>query len=190
LVADLGGLDILVGATGSGGSLCGTARALRELVPSVHTVAVDCVGSVLFDQPDQPHRLQSGLGNSVQPPNLDHGVLDEVHWLNDREAFAGTADLAAQQKIFAGNTSGSVYMVLRHLAAHSEPRTRIVGIFADRGDRYAQTVYDTAHHALHRVHELPQRTTPERVHYGAPVSSWSYAAVTRESADAVLVGVH
>lgn len=160
LLADLERFDTLVGAVGSGGSLCGTARALREELPALHVVGVDCVGSALFGQPDVPQRLQSGLGNSLLPKNLDRTLIDEVHWLNDHEAFAATWDLAREQQIFGGNTSGSVYRVLTGLADRAEPGTRIVGILPDRGDRYADTVYDDAHWDANRLREVPTATAP------------------------------
>ncbi|MFE9790714.1 pyridoxal-phosphate dependent enzyme [Streptomyces goshikiensis] len=177
LVTDLGTIDVLVGAVGSGGSLCGTARALRRHNPDLYVVGVDCVGSALFAQPDRPGRLQSGLGNSLQPANLDASLLDEVHWLNDHEAFAATHDLAREQQIFAGNTSGSVYQVLRYLAAHGEPGRRIVGIFPDRGDRYADTVYSQDHWDEHRLSDLELAPRPREVVYGTEVHSWSRASL-------------
>ncbi|GHE73699.1 pyridoxal-phosphate dependent enzyme [Streptomyces vinaceus] len=175
LLHDLGPLDTLVGAVGSGGSLCGTGRALRRSLPGLRVVGVDSVGSTLFDQPDVPGRLQSGLGNSLHPNNLDRTAIDEVHWLNDREAFTATRELAREQQIFAGNTSGSVYQVLRHLARTAAPGSRIVGIFPDRGDRYTETVYSDEHWAAHRLEELPCSDAPVRVDYGTTVRSWSAA---------------
>jgi cysteine synthase/biotin carboxylase len=177
LVTDLGRVDILVGAVGSGGSLCGTARALRRRQSSVavRVVGVDATGSVLFGQPDRPGRRQSGLGNSLIPPNLDHAEIDEVHWLNDREAFVSTRALARDECLFAGNSSGSVYRVLRHLALHADPGTRIVGIFPDRGDRYVETVYNDAH--LAELDRLPLREAPVKVAYGDEVRAWAYTAV-------------
>ncbi|MFD5424222.1 pyridoxal-phosphate dependent enzyme [Streptomyces sp. NPDC127084] len=177
LTEDLGSLDVLVGAVGSGGSLCGSARALRRTLPGLWVVGVDCVGSVLFEQPDEPGRLQSGLGNSLHPKNLDRRVIDEVHWLNDREAFQAATDLALEQQIFAGNTSGSVYRVLGDVASRAEAGQRIVGIFPDRGDRYAQTVHDPQYWAEKDLDHLPQARTPEAVDYGTPVRSWSRAVV-------------
>ncbi|WP_329791306.1 3-deoxy-7-phosphoheptulonate synthase [Lentzea sp. DG1S-22] len=174
LVAELGEVDVLVGAVGSGGSLCGTSRALRERLPDLRVVGVDCVGSVLFGQHDWPQRLQSGLGNSLHPPNLDHEVIDEVHWLNDREAFEATRALTREEKLFGGNTSGSVYRVLTWLAATALPGTRVVGILPDRGDRYSDTVHDEAYWAERGLPDLPLATTPRRVAAGAQVSSWSY----------------
>ncbi|MFE3742583.1 pyridoxal-phosphate dependent enzyme [Streptomyces sp. NPDC059134] len=172
LVEDLGTVDVLVGSVGSGGSLCGTSAALLESSPDLKVVGVDCVGSVLFGQPDVATRKQSGLGNSLHPENIDHRLFDEVHWLSDDEAFEATRSLAREQKIFAGNTSGSVYRVLTHLAAHAAPGTRIVGIMPDRGDRYADTVY------RHRS-SGPVATTPVEVPLGTTVATWSYASIPR-----------
>ena len=173
LLADLGHIDTVVGAVGSGGSLCGTSRALRESLPGVKVVGVDCVGSALFGQPDVPQRLQSGLGNSLLPKNLDRSLIDEVHWLNDHEAFAATRDLAREQQIFAGNTSGSVYRVLGDLTERAEPGSRIVGIMPDRGDRYADTVYSDEHWDSHRLQELPAPEGPSVIPVGQTALSWS-----------------
>ncbi|MBZ6295575.1 ATP-grasp domain-containing protein [Streptomyces olivaceus] len=172
LLDDLGTVDVLVGSVGSGGSLCGTSAALLEHLPDLKVVGVDCVGSVLFGQPDLATRKQSGLGNSLYPDNIDYRLFDEVHWLSDDEAFDATKSLAREQKIFAGNTSGSVYRVLTHLAAHAAPGTRLVGIMPDRGDRYAETVY--RHEAAG-----PVATAPTEVPFGTTVHRWSYAAIPR-----------
>lgn len=173
LLADLGSLDVLVGSVGTGGSLCGSARALRERLPGLRVVGVDSVGSVLFGQPDRPGRLQGGLGNSLLPKNLDRHLVDEVHWLNDHEAFSSTVALARDHQIFGGNTSGSVYRVLRHVAEHSPPGTRIVGILPDRGDRYAETVYSRPYWEAHGVPTQPLASEPAVVPHGTVVESWS-----------------
>nr|WP_230416214.1 pyridoxal-phosphate dependent enzyme [Micromonospora tarapacensis] len=180
ITADLGAVDVLVGSVGSGGSLCGTARALREQQPASRVVAVDCVGSVLFGHPDQPRRRQSGLGNSLHPENLDHTVLDEIHWLNDREAFAATRDLAREQGIFAGNSAGSVYQVMKGLIGRLAPGIRMVGILPDRGDRYAEGFYDDTYWAEQQLDDLPLAREPVRVSYGTEITSWSYAPVPRQ----------
>ncbi|WP_034262602.1 pyridoxal-phosphate dependent enzyme [Actinospica robiniae] len=172
LVADLGGLDVVVGAVGSGGSLCGTSRALLERLPELKVVGVDCVGSVLFAQPDVPSRKQSGLGNSLFPDNIDYTLFDEVHWLSDDEAFDATHRLAREQKIFGGNTSGSVYRILSHLARNAAPGTKLVGIMPDRGDRYVESVY------THRP-AGPIAAEPAEVEYGTAVTSWSFARIPR-----------
>lgn len=180
LLHDLGHVDVLVGSVGSGGSLCGTARALREELPDLRVVGVDAVGSALFGQPDRPQRLQSGLGNSLIPGNLDPSQLDEVHWLSDREAFAAAWRLAAEQAVFGGNTSGSVYRILRHVARTAAPGTRIVGIFPDRGDRYHASVYSSEYWAQHGLDESAERQAPAPVKYGTPVEQWSYSVLPRQ----------
>lgn len=184
LLEDLSRVDILVGSVGSGGSLCGTARALQATNVDLRVVAVDAVGSVIFGQPDQPKRLQSGIGNSLVPPNVDHSLIDEVHWLNDEEAIAGTFELAAQEKIFAGNSSGSVYAVARWLSRTVPAGTKIVAIFPDRGDRYFNTFYDEAYLAERSMQtcfipEAPQEVVPTTV-----VSSWSFARLKVRKRDA------
>lgn len=168
---ELTAVDVLVGSVGSGGSLCGTTRALREFLPGLYAVGVDSVGSLLFAQPDRPQRRQSGLGNSLQPENVDYSAIDEVHWLSDDEAFAATKALAREQKVFAGNTSGSVYRILCRLARQAAPGTSLVGIFPDRGDRYVDSVY--------RPPTGDVRTEPVEVPYGTPVEAWSYARLGR-----------
>jgi cysteine synthase A len=175
LLADLGHLDVLVGAVGSGGSLCGTARALRESLPGLRVVGVDAVGSVLFGQPDRPRRLQSGLGNSIHPDNLDADQVDEVHWLSDAEAFTSTRELAHDQQIFAGNTSGSVYRVLREVASRAPAGTRLVGIMPDRGDRYVDSVYSDKYWAAQGLEPVPyDGSRARRVRPGTVVTQWSY----------------
>lgn len=174
LLEDLGHFDVLVGSVGSGGSLCGTARALLETNPDLRVVAVDTVGSAIFGQPDQPKRLQSGLGNSLVPANVDFSIINEVHWLSDEEAFAGTLQLALNEKIFAGNSSGSAYVVARWLSRNVPEKTKIVAIFPDRGDRYFNTFYDEKYRAEKGIQalvlpDMPQEVTPTTV-----VSSWSF----------------
>ncbi len=176
LLEDIGTVDVLVAAVGSGGSLCGTARALISSNPDLRVVAVDATGSVIFGQPDRPGRLQGGLGNSLVPPNVDFSLIDEVHWLNDEEAFAGTLDLAATEKIVAGNSSGSVYVVARWLSRIMPGNTRIVAIFADRGDRYHSTIYNEQYRVEKGMpSHLNLPTTPQEVPYTTPVASWSFS---------------
>jgi len=182
ILDDLGRVDVLVGAVGSGGSLCGTARALRAHLPALRVVAVDCTGSMIFGQPDRPQRLQSGLGNSMQAPNVDYDVIDEVHWLADDEAFAATRRLALEQQLFAGNSSGSVYQVLRRLVADAAPDTTLVGIFPDRGDRYADTVFADSSDSL-----AGPSVDPVEVAYGTVVDRWSFARLPRPRPQLVFV---
>ena len=175
LLADLETVDVLVGPVGSGGSLCGTAQVLKQKNPALQVVAVDAVGSVIFGQPDNPRRLQSGLGNSLVALNVDKNSIDTVHWLNDEEAFAATLILAEHEQIFAGNSSGSTYWVARWLSTWCDPDCTIVALFPDRGDRYFQTAYNSAYHQQFGLvlDHLP--VNPRQVSYRTMVTSWSFA---------------
>jgi cysteine synthase A len=143
LTAALGRVDFLVGPVGSGGSMCGTAAALRDgLQPDLAAVAVDTPGSVLFGQQDAPRRIR-GLGNSLMPANLDHSAFDEVHWVSDREGFAATRALHRRHALYMGPTSGAAWMVAQW-KARNEPDARVVVLLPDEGHRYQDTVYDDA----------------------------------------------
>jgi cysteine synthase len=139
LVEAVGQIDCLVGAVGSGGSVCGTATYLRELFPEMMTIGVDTFGSVLFGQPDSVRKLR-GLGNSIIPRNLEHTVFDEVHWVSAAEAYKATRMLHQGTSLFCGGTSGAAWMVARYWAQH-HPRARVACIFPDDGYRYAETIY-------------------------------------------------
>jgi len=180
LLEDLGGVDVLVGAVGSGGSLCGTARELRRTNPALWTVAVDAAGSVIFGQPDRPGRLQGGLGNSILPRNVDYDVIDEVHWLSDGEAFTATLQLARQEKVFAGNSSGSVYAVAHWYGRRAPAGSTVVAILADRGDRYCQTIYSREYRQERDIDGVALPAEPRRVAYGVPVDDWSRALLREE----------
>lgn len=138
----LGTVDCVVGPVGSGGSLCGTVRGLREHTPHTLAIGVDSHRSVLFGQPDG-HRALRGVGNSLWPANLDHSVFDEVHWCTAAEAFAHTRELHARHALFQGPTSGAGYLVARWWAERNPDRTCVV-LLPDEGYRYQATVYDDA----------------------------------------------
>ncbi|WP_405099445.1 cysteine synthase family protein [Oceanobacillus sp. FSL H7-0719] len=174
LIHELGKVDILVGSVGSGGSLCGAAAALKTYDPHLKVVAVDAVGSTIFHQTDQPARLQGGLGNSLHPPNVDYSLIDEVHWLNDQEAFSWTWKLARHEKVFAGNSSGSVYAVANWISTVENSNTVIACIFPDRGDRYANTIYSEDFLNKYNIDTACLNYNPSHIKEIEDVDMWSY----------------
>lgn len=140
LAESVGHIDCLVGTVGSGGSVCGTSRYLRQLFPDLHVVGVDTLGSVIFGQPDQK-RLLRGLGNSLWPDNVDHTVFNEIHWVSAAEAFLATRMLHRKHALFMGGTSGAAYMVAKWWA-EKNPGKIAVSIFPDEGYRYQDTIYN------------------------------------------------
>lgn len=139
LVEKIGRIDCLVGCVGSGGSLCGTATYLRQLFPGLQAIAVDTNNSVLFGHSAGP-RLLRGLGNSIVPKNLDHALIDEVHWVGALQAFAATRDLYRHHAMFVGPTSGAAHLVADWFA-RTHPNDTVAVILPDEGYRYQSTVY-------------------------------------------------
>lgn len=172
LIDEIHQVDYFVAAVGSGGSISGTAEQLKRINPKTRIIAVDCVGSVIFGQPDHPGRLQSGLGNSLIAKNVKYSLIDEVHWLSDEEAFNATLELAKNEKIFAGNSSGSVYKVGQHISK-LHPDKNVVVLMPDRGDRYATTIYNPQYWKEHHLRTL-QEINPQRIDNIQPVEKWTY----------------
>jgi len=138
----LGRIDCLVGGVGSGGSLCGTARVLRCLFPALRVVAVDTHRSCLFGHRPGP-RLLRGLGNSILPANLEHGLVDELHWVGALPAFAATRRLYRSQGLYRGPSSGAAWLVADWWARHN-PGASVLVILPDEGHRYRDSLYDDA----------------------------------------------
>jgi cysteine synthase A len=170
----------LVGTVGTGGSLCGIGRSLRRYVPGVKIVAVDAVGSVLFNQPNGK-RLQSGHGNSLLPGNVDYGLIDEIHWVSDGEAFNGCLELVHRTGVFAGGSSGAAYVVASWVAEHYEKEERVVAILPDRGDRYYATIYSPEFMRKNNLSDEIAAAYPNPITYGVDVAKrWSYAPIPHD----------
>jgi S-sulfo-L-cysteine synthase (3-phospho-L-serine-dependent) len=137
-----GAVDCLVGPVGSGGSACGIAASLRQAWPGLTLVGVDAHRSAIFGQADAPRTLR-GMGNSIVPPNVDHGAFDWVHWVGAAEAFDATRRLHREHAVFAGPTSGAAYLVADWWA-RSNPDALVAVVLPDEGYRYQATVYDDA----------------------------------------------
>ncbi|MGH9023589.1 MAG: cysteine synthase family protein [Acidimicrobiia bacterium] len=184
----LGEIDYLVGPVGSGGSMCGTATALRQKMPHLAAVGVDTPGSVLFGQPDGPRALR-GLGNSIMPANLDHRVFDEVHWVGAPEAFLATRLLHRRHALFMGPTSGAAWLAARSLARRNRAAT-VAMVLPDEGHRYLATVYDDVWLAANQqlVGRLPSR--PIEVSRPSEAGDrWSYLTWGRRSRTEVQLGI-
>ena len=141
LLESVGEIHTLVGTVGSGGSVCGMAGFLRDVLGDVEVAGVDTFGSVLFGHPDAGKRLLRGLGNSLMPPNVEHAAFDHVHWVSAAAGFAGTRALHREHALYMGPTSGTAFLVARWYAAR-HPDRRVVVILPDEGFRYQDTVYD------------------------------------------------
>jgi len=176
-------IDYLVASVGSGGSLSGTAKRIKEVYPTCKIIAVDAIGSVIFGQEHNPKRLQSGLGNGLNPLNVDFDLIDEVHWLNDSEAYSATLDLVNKEQIFAGNSSGSVYWVSRWIANNDKGKN-VFCIFPDRGDRYFDTVYNPEFWQLNNLNKIDfEGLAPAEIsNSNEKITNWSFKKQKRGTA--------
>ena len=143
-----GRIDYLVAGIGTGGTICGVARYLKEQDPEIRVVAVDPVGSVFHDyfrtgKPGVPRPgLLEGLGDEeiIGCPEFDR--IDEMLEVTDRDAFLATRDLARAEAILAGGSSGAALWGVRQVAGRLDRPARIVTIFPDSGFRYLSTIYN------------------------------------------------
>lgn len=180
LAARLGRIDCLVATVGSGGSSCGTARALRERWPDLRLIGIDTPGSVLFGPADGPRALR-GLGSSIHPRNLDVTQFDEVHWVGADQAFLMARNLLARHGLFMGPTSGAAWLVARWWAARN-PSALVVALLPDTGHRYANTVLDERWLADHGLLLREEPRKPVAVRHPAEVGpGWSRMAWDRRS---------
>ncbi|WP_433338045.1 PLP-dependent cysteine synthase family protein [Spirillospora sp. CA-294931] len=187
LTEQLGQIDCLVGSVGSGGSMCGTTRYLRQANPELTAIGVDTHRSVLFGQRDG-HRVLRGLGNSLLPPNLDHGQFDEVHWLGAADAFTATRRLYREHALFMGPTSGAAYQVGSWWGRRN-PGARTVIILPDEGYRYQDTVYDDAWLAANGCDPGARPGSPREVAVPEDAErEWCRMAWARRSLDEVVPG--
>ncbi|GAB2723959.1 PLP-dependent cysteine synthase family protein [Nocardia thraciensis] len=150
LIEQLGGVDVLVCAVGTGGHSAGVARVLRRFNPGLKLIGVDTVASTIFGQPAGP-RLMRGLGSSIHPRNVDYGAFDEIHWVAPAEAVWAARALAATHHASGGWSVGAVALVAGWAAGTRDNDTRIAAVFPDGPNRYFDTVYNDAYCAEHRL---------------------------------------
>ena len=136
-----GRVDLFVAGVGTGGTVSGTGRRLKELNPEVEIVAVEPASSpVLSGGAPGPHRIQ-GIGAGFVPGNYDAQVVDRVVPVSDEEAIGMARLLASHEGLLAGISSGAAARVALHLAKREEYRGKtIVVLLPDTGERYLSTL--------------------------------------------------
>ena len=135
-----GAVDVFVSAVGTGGTITGVGEVLKRRKPGVRVVAVEPEGAaVLSGRPAGNHRIP-GIGVGFVPEVLDRALLDEVIAVSDEDAFARTRQLAREEGILAGVSSGAALHAALAVAGREESRGRLVVVLlADTGERYVTT---------------------------------------------------
>lgn len=136
-----GQVDILVAGVGTGGTITGMGRFLKEKNPDVKIVAVEPANSPLLSKGEfGKHNLQ-GIGANFVPELLDRSVIDEIVTVLEDDAYGAARNLAKKEGYLAGITSGAALWTGIQLAKTEENKgKRIVVILPDSGERYLSTV--------------------------------------------------
>ncbi len=136
-----GKIDIFVAGVGTGGTVSGVGKRLKELNPNIRIVAVEPSSSaVLNGKPSGPHKIQ-GIGAGFVPKTYDATVVDEVLDIENDDAIRTGRQLAQQEGLLVGISSGAAAFGAAELAKRPENKgKRIVALLPDTGERYLSTV--------------------------------------------------
>lgn len=137
-----GKLDMFVATAGTGGTLSGVAKRLKEKVPNVRIVGVDPVGSILAGPgPIHGYKVE-GIGYDFIPDVLDRSLVDEWVRSEDRESFLMARRLIRQEGLLVGGSAGAAVWAARELAKRYGPNKRIVAILPDSVRNYMTKFMD------------------------------------------------
>ncbi len=139
-----GKIDVFVAGIGTGGTISGTGRYLKEKNPNIQIVAVEPAGSpVLSDGIPGRHKIQ-GIGAGFIPETLDMEIYDEILTVTDDDAYQACRELARREGVLCGISSGAALSAAKELAVKPAYQGKtIVALFPDGGERYLSSgVFD------------------------------------------------
>jgi cystathionine beta-synthase len=142
-----GKIDILVASMGTGGTISGIARFIKEKKPNVHIVGVDPEGSMYhhayYGTKGETHSYKvEGIGEDFLPSNVDFKLIDEIVTVTDKEAFLTARELAQKEGVFAGGSAGAATFAALQVARRPENKGKlIVVILPDTGRNYLNKIY-------------------------------------------------
>jgi cystathionine beta-synthase len=140
----------LVVGVGTGGTISGVGRYLKEKSPAIKVWGIDTYGSVfkkyketgIFDKNEIYPYITEGIGEDFLPKNVDFSVIDHFEKVTDRDAALMTRRIAREEGIFAGNSAGSAMAGVLQLAHHFTKDDVVVVIFHDHGSRYLGKMFN------------------------------------------------
>ena len=136
-----GNIDIFVAGVGTGGTISGIGKRLKEKNPNIKIIAVEPkTSAVLNGQPSGPHKIQ-GIGAGFVPKTYNSDVVDEVFDVDNDDAIRTGRELARQEGLLVGISSGAAAFAAAEIAKRPENKgKRIVTLLPDTGERYLSTV--------------------------------------------------
>jgi len=143
-----GKIDYFLAGMGTGGTICGVAKYLKEKDPRIKVIGIDPVGSIFFDYfhskeliNPSPYLIE-GLGDEFLIGCVDFSLIDDIYQITDKQAFEMTRELANKEALLAGGSSGAALWGCLKLAREVQQDTRIVTIFPDSANRYLSSIYN------------------------------------------------
>jgi cysteine synthase A len=138
----LGTIDYLFVGVSTGGTVGGLSQRIKETSPSAKVIAVDAEGSAIFGGAPKRRRIP-GLGSSIRPPLFEHALIDDVIMVSERDTVDGCHRLLREHGLYAGGSSGTVFTAINgYFAGYTGPRPTVAFLAADRGNAYADTIYN------------------------------------------------
>jgi cystathionine beta-synthase len=145
-----GKVDHLLAGVGTGGTICGAGRFLKERNPNLKIWGIDTYGSVfkkyketgIFDKHEIYPYVTEGIGEDFLPQNVDMSIVDHFEKVTDRDAAIYTRELVRQEAIWAGNSAGSAIAGLLQLRDRFRKGELVVVIFHDHGTRYLGKMFN------------------------------------------------
>ncbi|MCD8416884.1 pyridoxal-phosphate dependent enzyme [Tenacibaculum finnmarkense genomovar finnmarkense] len=145
-----GKITHLVVGVGTGGTISGTSKYLKEQNPNIKVWGIDTYGSVfkkyhetgVFDENEIYPYITEGIGEDILPKNVDFSVIDGFTKVTDKDAAVYTRKIAKEEGIFVGNSAGSAIKGMLQLKEHFKKDDVVVVIFHDHGSRYVGKMFN------------------------------------------------